>query len=167
MSTVRQGWVGALTELATFRFHDAVVDFVERSAAHEITPASNPRSAGDFVKQMLPKTAARNALSLQTRKKKKKNGPIGSGTGIVWLVHSNFEQFLSTSPCMQKDTVRIIPSKRRVRWEAQRHKGLPCGLHILLPREPEAGRQPGVSLAATWGRRQHTGRISIFCLHNT
>ena len=31
MSTVHQGAIGAPNELATFRVHDAVVDFVERS----------------------------------------------------------------------------------------------------------------------------------------
>ena len=45
-STVHQGRVGAPNELATFRFDDAVVDFVERSVwSARNHAASNPRSA--------------------------------------------------------------------------------------------------------------------------
>ena len=37
---VRQRWVGAPNELAAFKFHDAVVDIVERTCgAHETSPS--------------------------------------------------------------------------------------------------------------------------------
>ena len=46
LSTVHQGRIGAPNELATFRGHDAVVDFVERSAWRTRNhAASNPRFA--------------------------------------------------------------------------------------------------------------------------
>ena len=46
VSAVHQGGVGAPNELATFRVHDAVVDFVERSVWRTRNcAASNPRSA--------------------------------------------------------------------------------------------------------------------------
>ena len=46
VSAVHQGGVGAPNELATFRIHDAVVDFVERSVWRTRNCAvSNPRSA--------------------------------------------------------------------------------------------------------------------------
>ena len=61
MSAVRQGGVGASNELATLRVHDAFVDFVERSVWRTRNyAASNPRSALDFLKQLLTKIAAIN-----------------------------------------------------------------------------------------------------------
>ena len=45
VNTVRQEWVGVPQELATLRFHDAVVDFVE--PGHEIV-VFNPRLLDNF-----------------------------------------------------------------------------------------------------------------------
>ena len=45
VSAVHKGGVGAPNELATFRVHDAVVDFVEFSVWRRNCAASNPRSA--------------------------------------------------------------------------------------------------------------------------
>ena len=46
VSAVHQGGIGAPNELATFRIHDAVVDFVEQSVWRTRNcAASNPRSA--------------------------------------------------------------------------------------------------------------------------
>ena len=61
VSAVHLVGVGAPHELATFRVHDAVVDFVERSVRRTRNCAAyNPRSASEFLRPMLAKIAARN-----------------------------------------------------------------------------------------------------------
>ena len=46
--SVHQGWVGAPSEFATFRFHDAVVDFVQRSVWRARNLAASYRTVDLF-----------------------------------------------------------------------------------------------------------------------
>ena len=63
VNPVPQGGVGAPNELATFRVHNTVDDFVEQSVWRTRNcAASNPRSARQFLRPMLAKIAARNRL---------------------------------------------------------------------------------------------------------
>ena len=61
VSTVRQ----VPNELATFRFHDSVVDFVERSFHHMRSRRVKSKISWEFLEQLLPKIAARNQFFLK------------------------------------------------------------------------------------------------------
>ena len=89
VSTVHQGGIGAPNELATFRVHDAVVDFVERSVWRTRNcAASNPRSAWEILRSILAEIAARNRFFPEFWKVSKKNLPN-------WVHRRPFRQSLA------------------------------------------------------------------------
>ena len=98
-----KGGGGAPNELATFRVHDAVVDFVEQSVWRTRNyAASNPTSAWETLRPMLAKIAARNRFFPEFWKVSKRihqMGSIGDRSGKVWLGSSwisNFWPFIVT-----------------------------------------------------------------------
>ena len=99
MSAVHQGGVGAPNELATFRVHGAVVDFVEQSVwGTRNCAASNPRyvlriSQADVGQDRRGKSFFFFRNSEKLKRESEENSPISDRSGKFLLGSSGISNF--------------------------------------------------------------------------
>ena len=100
MNTVTRGWVGALNERAPFRFHGAVVGFVDVCRGLGITPLRLDIWLSSSQADLGPRSAEELLFSGFLKSLKlffAKFVLIASGTEIIWRVSLNLYLFMETS----------------------------------------------------------------------